>query len=62
MITRKQAINCLRLSVDLSGDGGFQPFTDEEYKAMTKIIEELLEELLEEENNKKEARDITEIR
>lgn len=50
MITRKQAINCLRLSVDLSGDGGFQPFTDEEYEAMTKIIEELLEKEL----NKKE--------
>ena len=58
MITRKQAIGCLRLAVDLSGDGGFQPFTDEEYKAMTKIIEELLKE----ENNKKEARDIPEIR
>lgn len=50
MINRKQAIGCLRLAVDLSGDGGFQPFTDEEYKAMTKIIEELLEKEL----NKKE--------
>jgi hypothetical protein len=56
MINRKQAIGCLRLAVDLSGDGGFQPFTDEEYKAMTKIIEELLEK----EINKTEARDITE--
>ena len=44
MITRKQAIGCLRLAVDLSGDGGFQPFTDEEYKAMSQIIDELLEE------------------
>ena len=44
MITRKQAIGCLRLAVDLSGDGGFQPFTDAEYKAMSQIIDELLEE------------------
>lgn len=44
MITRKQAIGCLRLAVDLSGDGGFQPFTDEEFKAMSQIIDELLEE------------------
>lgn len=47
-ITRKHAIGCLRLAVDLCGDGGFQPFTDEEYKEMTKIINELLEK----ENNK----------
>ena len=44
MVTRKQAIGCLRLAVDLSGDGGFQPFTDEEYKAMSQIIDELLKE------------------
>ena len=50
MITRKQAIGCLRTAVDLAGDGGFQLFTDEEYKEMTKIINELLEQ----ENNKKE--------
>jgi hypothetical protein len=43
MITRLQAIGCLRTAVDLAGDGGFVPFTDEEYKAMTEIINELLE-------------------
>lgn len=43
MITRLQAIGCLRTAVDLAGDGGFAPFTDEEYKAMTEIINELLE-------------------
>lgn len=32
MITRLQAIGCLRTAVDLAGDGGFAPFTDEEYK------------------------------
>lgn len=40
MISRKQAIGCIRLAVDLSDIS----FTDEEYKAMTKIIDELLEE------------------
>ena len=49
MISRKQAIGCIRLAVDLSGVGGVLSFTDEEYKAMTKIIDELLEE----ENKKK---------
>lgn len=44
MISRKQAIGCIRLAVDLSGVGGVLSFTDEEYKAMTKIIDELLEE------------------
>ena len=44
MIDRKHAIGCLRTAIDLAGDGGIQPFTDEEYKGMSSIIDELFEE------------------
>ena len=38
---RVRAIACLRLAIELSGDGGFTPFTDKEYELMYKLIEEL---------------------
>ena len=49
---RLEVIGCLRLAVDLAGDGGYRPFTDEEYKAMTELINELLEQ--EYKNNEKQ--------
>ena len=49
---RLEVIGCLRLAIDLAGDGGFQPFTDEQYKAMTELINELLEQ--EYKNNEKQ--------
>lgn len=41
---RIDVLGCLRLAVDLTEDNRFQPFTDEEYKAMTELINELLEQ------------------
>ena len=38
---KKRAIACLRLAIELAGDGGFMPFTDKEYELMYKLIEEL---------------------
>ena len=38
---RERAIACLRLAIELAGDGGFMPFTDKEYELMYKLIEEL---------------------
>ena len=49
---RIEVIGCLRLAVDLAGDNGFHPFTDEQYKAMTELINELLEQ--EYKNNEKQ--------
>ena len=49
---RIEVIGCLRLAVDLAGYGGCQPFTDEQYKAMTELINELLEQ--EYKNNEKQ--------
>lgn len=41
MITRKQAIGCLRLAVDLSGDGGCNPWTHEEEVSMGEYLDYL---------------------
>ena len=38
---RDQIINLLRFAVEVAGDGGMQPFTDEEYEAMYNFLEEL---------------------
>lgn len=41
---RLEVIGCLRLAVDLAENGSCQSFTDEQYKAMTELINELLEQ------------------
>jgi hypothetical protein len=41
---REYLINCLELAIQLAGDGGPQPFDDEEYQGMYKLIEELRNE------------------
>jgi hypothetical protein len=38
---RKRAISCLKLAIELAGDGGPQPFTDVEYKLMYQLLDEL---------------------
>ena len=38
---RERAIACLKLAIELAGDGGMTPFTDKEYELMYKLIEEL---------------------
>ena len=38
---RERAIACIRLAIELAGDGGITPFTDEEYNLMYRLINEL---------------------
>jgi hypothetical protein len=38
---REHLINCLEMTIQLVGDGGPQPFDDEEYQGMYELIEEL---------------------
>lgn len=38
---KKRAISCLKLAIELAGDGGMTPFTDLEYKLMYQLLDEL---------------------
>lgn len=38
---RNEIINCLYMAIQLAGDGGPQPFYEEEYEAMYNFLEEL---------------------
>lgn len=38
---RERAIVCLKLAIELSGDGGPQPFTEKEYELMYELLKEL---------------------
>ena len=43
-ITRAEALNLISQAISLAGDGGCVPFTDEEYKAMYDLLEEIKKE------------------
>lgn len=43
-ITRAEALNLISQAISLAGDGGCAPFTDEEYKAMYDLLEEIKKE------------------
>ena len=38
---RERAIACLKLAIELAGDGGMTPFTDKEYELMDNLIKEI---------------------
>lgn len=38
---RTEAIAHLRLAIELAGDGGMTPFTDEEYELMYQLLDEM---------------------
>ena len=38
---RERAIACLKLAIELAGDGGMTPFTDKEYELMYQLLDEL---------------------
>jgi hypothetical protein len=38
---RERAIACLKLAIELAGDGGMAPFTDKEYELMDNLIKEI---------------------
>lgn len=38
---KERAIACIRLAIELAGDGGITPFTDEEYKLMYQLLDEM---------------------
>lgn len=38
---RERTIACLKLAIELAGDGGMTPFTDKEYELMDNLIKEI---------------------
>lgn len=38
---KERAISCMKLAIELAGDGGMTPFTDVEYKLMYQLLDEL---------------------
>ena len=42
-MTREETINLIRFAIEVAGDGGMQPFTEEEYKQMYDFLDELSE-------------------
>lgn len=38
---KERAISCLKLAMELAGDGGMTPFTDVEYNLMRQLLDEL---------------------
>ena len=38
---KERAIACIRLAIELAGDGGMTPFTDEEYELMYRLLNEM---------------------
>ena len=43
-ITRAEAISLISQAIELAGDGGCTPFTEEEYNAMYDLLEEIKKE------------------
>jgi hypothetical protein len=37
---KERAIACIRLAIELAGDGGIIPFTDKEYELMYQFLDE----------------------
>ena len=40
-MTKQEIIYSLKLAIQLAGDGGPQPFTDEEYTAMFEFLDKI---------------------
>lgn len=38
---KERAIACIRLAIELAGDGGMTPFTDVEYELMYRLLNEM---------------------
>lgn len=43
-ITRAEAISLISQAIEIAGDGGCTPFTEEEYNAMYDLLEEIKKE------------------
>ena len=43
---KERAIACIRLAIELAGDGGMAPFTDKEYELMAEFLEEIDNQLI----------------
>ena len=56
-ITRAEALNLISQAISLAGDGGCTPFTDEEYKAMYDLLDEIKKESKQKRSSKKSADD-----
>ena len=44
-MTDTTIINMLRMAIDLAGDGGPTPFSDEEYEEMNKFLDKIENEV-----------------
>lgn len=55
-ITRAEAISLISQAIELAGDGGCTPFTEEEYNAMYDLLEEIKKESKPKNHHKKISR------
>lgn len=55
-ITRAEAISLISQAIELAGDGGCTPFTEEEYNAMYELLEEIKKESKPKNHHKKVSR------
>ena len=39
---KERAIACIKLAIELAGDGGPMPFTEEEYELMYRFLDEMI--------------------
>ena len=43
---KERAIDCIRLAIELAGDGGTMPFTEKEYELMYRFLDEISKEFI----------------
>ena len=43
---KERAIDCIRLAIELAGDGGIMPFTEKEYELMYRFLDEISTEFI----------------
>ena len=43
---KERAIDCIRLAIELSSDGGIMPFTEKEYELMYRFLDEISKEFI----------------
>lgn len=55
-ITRAEAISLISQAIEIAGDGGCTPFTEEEYNAMYDLLEEIKKESKPKNHHKKISR------
>lgn len=56
-ITRAEAISLISQAIEIAGDGGCTPFTEEEYNAMYELLEEIKKKVNPKKSSQKRSTD-----